>query len=530
MLEGGLGGLLQERLYIYSMPLIATFALAGLASFDRAPRSVKALTIIAPLVLLAAVSRYSFPYIPVMDIPWVAAMGTPGVADVLHFDRVRAMISASVLIALMSALLLPLGPRRAQLAMAVFIVAFNVFGIVSSTKKMSVLSTMGRVPTRRVLDWLSANQLRANDTLVIAGPLASFQERHRKLPVDAFFVEWQRRFGLTVIANLQLEAVGRFDVRMAPSPDEIASLLAGGGRLLTATRMTGLTLVGYQYPLYLYAAAPGSSEPVRPLFSVDLTDDLAYAWPYGQPPERQAHMMIAQPIDLPAGRYRAVLNVSAPPSSRLASEFVRPTTGDRLGGSAGNPAEIGSFEFVTPGDSPVQLRVVGRDWRQASFTSGRIEFTAPYREAVAFNNPTGAPMRSSSPLGGSKRTGPTLVQDETLYPECELRSFNDDALAPVHVVDRASAMELRGWSYLVPSSATLQVELRSETQSYALPTEQSQPTASAVSFHVKVPTAAIEPDTYRIHLTRRTGEYSDTCANFWTVTIADPAPAGAIGR
>src|SRR5262249_7552867 len=135
--------------------------------------------------------------------------------------------------------------------------------------KISRLSTNGRPEVVRIMDWLSANGVKPGDTLVLCGDLAYYQEPHRTTPIDQFFAEWHRRLRPSVITEMQLEVTGRFDVRKAASPAEVATLLTPHAYLITATRMAGLHLVSHQHPLYLYTRDTLSSETVRPLYIVD---------------------------------------------------------------------------------------------------------------------------------------------------------------------------------------------------------------------------------------------------------------------
>lgn len=309
-LDTGLNGLVQERLYIYAMPLVAMLAIGGLAAFADAGRAAKISLVAAPLALLLVLSRYSFPYVPVLDIPWVAALGSPGWLDVLHFSKARALWLAAAMACAMAVPMLVLSIRRAQLALALFIVAFNIGVFVSSARKMSVLSTMGRPEITRIADWLSTHQLGPNERLIVCGGLAYFQESHRVTPVDPFFVDWHRRF-FPVHTELQLEAFGRFDLRVAASPEQVSSLMRPGDRLLTATRMTGLRLIGYQFPLYLYTLEPSATEPIRPLYVLDLTAGV-------------------RPVDLLPGEYNLTTGGQEPVRLRISDadrQRVLPTDG-----------------------------------------------------------------------------------------------------------------------------------------------------------------------------------------------------------
>ena len=355
ILDIGLTGLIQERLYIYSMPLVAMLAVGGIASLANAGRVVKVLLVAVPLALLYLLSRYPFAYVPVVDVPWIAALGSPGMLDVLHFDKWRALGLATVLVVATALPLLLLTGRRAQLALALFIVLFNVGVFISSARKMSVLSTMGRPEIVRIAEWLAANQVKPNDKLVVCGGLAFFQEAHHVTEADQFFVAWHRRF-FPVIRELQLEAFGRFDLRVAPSAEQVSVLMAPGDHLVTATRMTGLRLVSYQFPLYLYTREPSSTEPIRPLYVLDLTADV-------------------QPMDLLPGAYRLTLRQGDASANQLTLEVVGERTGTVMASRTG-PLGDRPLAFTTRGGEPVRIRISGPDRRPVLPRDGSLEFVA----------------------------------------------------------------------------------------------------------------------------------------------------------
>src|SRR5207249_3904249 len=110
----------------------------------------------------------------------------------------------------------------------------------------------GRISAERIWTWLSSNHVKPADRLIICGNMAYYEERHRVTPIDHFFLEWHRRFDLSDIMLLQIEALGRYDVRIARYPDQIRTMMRRGDHLLSATRLADLDLVSYQYPYYLY--------------------------------------------------------------------------------------------------------------------------------------------------------------------------------------------------------------------------------------------------------------------------------------
>lgn len=359
-LEAGLTGFLKERLILYSFPIIAIFAVKGIDALGNSSAATKPLLVAVPFVLLGLLGRYAFPYNPVIDIPWASALGSSFWIGVDSFSKIQLTGAAALLILIFCAVLLLIRARWMQIALATFVLGFCVFAFVSSATEMTQLSRRGKSQVDGVVYWLSSNHVNAGDRLILCGRMAYYQERHRSTPFDAFFVNWHERLGFTEIWNFQLETFGRYDVRMAQTVDQLRALLRPGDHLLTATRFTGLDLISYRYPLYLYTARkPLASDP-RPLYTFDITA------------EQVVGKMLSGPIDLPAGNYRATLHVGTNPESQVAIEAVtknRFVIVHREGPSPG----VLAFEFQASGDSPIQF-LLGSEGQARSFQELTLEY------------------------------------------------------------------------------------------------------------------------------------------------------------
>jgi len=214
-----------------------------------------------------------------------------------------------------------------------------------------------------VTNWLASNGLHPDDRLVICGNMAAYQESHRTTLIDDFFIEWQRDFGLTDIAILQIEATGRYDVRIARNPEMIRTLMRPGDRLLSATRITDLDLIGFQYPYYLYTLKKSGVNP-QPLYTIDLTEDVIF--------ERQNYLIIGQPVLLPAGRYRATLYLSAEGSAPLVAEVM---AADAVAAHfEGTLSQLKSFDFTASGNVLLQFRLGGSAIAHGRFHDATVEY------------------------------------------------------------------------------------------------------------------------------------------------------------
>lgn len=377
VLEAGLTGLLKERLFLYALAIVPIFAVRGMAALSASGRLARVLFVVVPLVLLPILALYPFDYNPVVDVPWASALGSAIGWPERSFTRPHLFGLAAFTILAGGIPILWFSTRRIQMALALFFLGFNALAFANSARGMYAMSLAARVPVTRVTNWLHSSQVHSGDRLVICGNMAYYEERHRWTPIDDFFLEWHRRFDLSDLAILQIETVGRFDVRIARNPDQIAELMRPGDRLLAATRMTGLDLVSYQYPYYLYTLRRPSTQPPRPLYIVDISQELAYGWPLGYPPEQQPYLMLGQPVNLPPGRYRARLLVVAGPVGRIKIEVVGQDRDLVAFSLKGKADAIRDFEFCAPGDTPLQFRLSGRGILGASYHDTIVELIHP---------------------------------------------------------------------------------------------------------------------------------------------------------
>jgi len=363
VLEAGMMGFVKERLVLYSIAIMAIFAVKGMESLGEASLPTKLVFVGVPLALLWLVSLYAFPYNPVIDIPWASAIGSFAWKGVATFTKRHMLIVTAFTIVVAAVPMAFLFPRRirSSFAAALILVFFGAI-FASSAKELDELSRAGRIDTVRVTNWLASNGLHPDDRLVICGNMAAYQESHRITPIDGFFIDWQRDFGLTDIAILQIEATGRYDVRIARNPDMIGTLMRPGDRLLSATRITDLQLVGFQYPYYLYTLNKSGGNP-RPLYTIDLTEDVIYG--------RETYLMIGQPVLLPAGSYRTTLYLTAENNAPLVVDVLAANT--MAARFEGTPGQLKSFDFTSPGDAPLQFRLSGKALLHAKFHDATIE-------------------------------------------------------------------------------------------------------------------------------------------------------------
>src|SRR5207253_4519473 len=91
-LEAGMMGFVKERLVLYSILIMAIFAVKGMEDLGAASFLTKFAFVVVPLVLLWLVSLYAFPYNPVIDIPWASAIGSFAWKGVATFTKRHMLI------------------------------------------------------------------------------------------------------------------------------------------------------------------------------------------------------------------------------------------------------------------------------------------------------------------------------------------------------------------------------------------------------------------------------------------------------
>jgi hypothetical protein len=363
-LEAGLTGELRERLFCYSLPIMAIFAVQGVQSWGAAGKTMKALFVTTPLALLWLVSRYPFPFNPAVDVPWASLLGSFAWISVDSFTKFHFMIVTALVIAVGGTMLALLPPRWIQPSLAAFILIFYSSAFASSTKEMAQLSARGINAVDAAVQWLSLEHVNPDDRLIICGRMAYYEERHRSAALDPFFVDWQERFGFNDIWLFQLEAFGRYDVRIAQTPGQIRELARPGDRVLSTTRLSDLGLTAYQYPIYLYTVRKPLTADPRPLYMLDLL------------PEFWHQDLLGPPINLRRGNYRATVSMKPDARARFSVDVVRINNNAVIAHRLVDAVSTSTFDFPAPGDARVQFHLSGIGDR-ASFERLTFAYLGP---------------------------------------------------------------------------------------------------------------------------------------------------------
>ena len=353
-LEAGLTGELRERLFCYSLPIMAIFAVKGVQSWGAAGPRMKAPFVATPVVLLWLVSRYPFPFNPAVDVPWASLLGSFAWISVDSFTKFHFILVAALVIAIAGIALALVPPRWIQASLAAFILIFYSSAFASSTQEMAQLSARGINAVDAAVHWLSLEHVNPDDRLIICGRMAYYEERHRSAALDPFFVDWQERLGFDAIWLFQLEAFGRYDVRIAQTPGQIRELARPGDRILSTTRLADLDLTSYQYPIYLYTVRKPPAADPRPLYMLDLI------------PGYWHNDLLGPPIHLPRGNYRATVSMKPDARAQFSVDVVRIDNNIVVAHrNLDDSMTTSTFDFPAPGDAPVQFHLSGsgdRSW------------------------------------------------------------------------------------------------------------------------------------------------------------------------
>ncbi|MCX6546020.1 MAG: hypothetical protein NTV05_16615 [Acidobacteria bacterium] len=509
ILLGGLTGELDERLFFYSFPLIAMFAVKGTDSLKGSWMSTRALFILVPLLLLIPIYRAAH-YNPVVAVPWVSAVGSFAWVSVDSFSP-RHLITGAVGLVLVAGALILLTPRfRVQRVAAVLVFAFFSLTFVSSAREMFALAGSAGYPVSRITSFLSRSNVNANARLIVCANMAYYQEQHLVTPLDQFFINWHRRFDLSDLFVLQIEALGHYDVRIARYPEQIRTWMRPGDHLLSATRMTDLQLVSYQYPYYLYRLTETLHADPKPIYVIDITEELSYLWPLGLPPAQQVYQMLGQPVNLLAGHYRATFFVRPDPSRPFFAEVERTVGKLVLARRQGSASGVTTFDFATPGDSPLQFRLSGPGMLGAVFKAASVEYLRPFV--------TPLPPAAATGQFVSEPGRPGAIVDPALRLACDFSSINGEGPAPMYTIRRGAPLDFRGeasgpawkpsgerWIELISSRGKL-FYLRTESQ-------------GAHSFRAAGSTSALTPDVYTATVAQVEGDHQVSCVNHWRLTI-----------
>src|SRR5258708_2830678 len=152
VLEAGMMGFVKERLVLYSILIMAIFAVKGMENLGTASLLTKFAFVVVPLVLLWVVSLYAFPYNPVIDIPWASAIGSFAWKGVATFTKRHMLILTAFTIIFGGSAVAFFFARRTQMYAAALILIFFAGTFASGAQENDELTRAGRIGTLSVSD------------------------------------------------------------------------------------------------------------------------------------------------------------------------------------------------------------------------------------------------------------------------------------------------------------------------------------------------------------------------------------------
>src|ERR1700736_3027603 len=130
-IEARLTGMVRERLFLYSFPLIAIAAVAGMERFQRQQRSniwVRYVAPYAPLVFVVLVSLYNYSLpSPAVEAPWAGLLGSYTLHGYVDFANSRFVLNTLGVVLIAPTLWVIIQPHRnSATVLAAFLVLFHV--------------------------------------------------------------------------------------------------------------------------------------------------------------------------------------------------------------------------------------------------------------------------------------------------------------------------------------------------------------------------------------------------------------------
>jgi hypothetical protein len=544
VLEARLTGLIRERLFLYSFPLVAIAAVAGMECFTD-PRSNKGarryLTVYSMLLLVGLVSLYNYPVpSPVVEAPWAGLLGSLTPHGFVDFNNHRLVLDTLGVMLIAATLLLLLPPRGSATALAVFIALFHVSTFLFATRILANWSRIGIASLQPVANWLASSGVEPGNLLFIAGASWDFEGSKAVTPVDEFFRQWVRKEGPYLLLSVQLEALARYDIRVISGAAQIPSHLKAGDVLLIDTRMSEMDLIGERYPYYLYRQRHRSTRLPRPLYTIDMPA-AAFSTPAGKTREDGAIvgrgqgdtgvLAISDGMAFVPGRYRltprlkikvgetVVLAMNVHRTNQVLARFEVPSAG---------PLEA---EVIS--EDPVNFSFYGKNTSDFLFEGLTARFVAA--------NPAPLPAVPVQPAVQFVEEQSSFTTEPRVGLSCFIDSINGAALGPADQARKSDGLHTFGWAYDTRTRSvertTLQVQLVSENNHSYHATAQRNlrpDVASALvapalinsGFRLDAGLQRVPAGWYRMYLIQMENGQPVECSSYRNVVVEEDAPLG----
>lgn len=468
ILDGGLTGWLRERLFIYSLPIMTICAVGGIDTIksERARLGRVLFGVVPFLLLMLLLVAYPFHVSSIIEVPWANALGSFNGADFNLFTKPRLAATASALVVAMSVLLMH--PKcRARVGLSLFVLLFQGLGLLGSSIGLTQWAQVGMRDVGPVMRWLLDNGLEPGDRLLIAGRQSYFEAQRDWSKNEGRFLEWTWHFGLTEALVWRIESLGRYDVRMIPSPTSLLGIARDGDLFITTAAFDDLDLISFRYPLYLYRIPRGSltnSITARyatyvpaEKFYTNVGEKTSSGLIKGSGSGQEGYMVYGPYLPLPAGSYRVSFDVSGAPDAQVSLDVA--SHNKPLERSSTSLGTLSPIDFSTTESSALEYRIIARSASDFVFRGVRIELRN--RPASPLPVPLTAAAASNAPmpveLAGKKRT---------VLESCYIDTINDRPPARSTSIRQHDGLRVAGWAADVRSGAvpdTVYLEFVSST-------------------------------------------------------------------
>ena len=253
VVDGGLTGMLRERLLSFSMPLAAILAVRGFVELRQTGSRCWMLALIAlPVLCLAVLYRYDFHDPSSVEFPWAYSSGAVVLDGLRAFVKSRMVIVSALAVVAMLAVCCCWQRRTAGRAMAGSILLFHLATFITASALLSSGNTVNMGIIAPMKDWLVHNSAGFDQSVLVASTPAYYEGRLPNVSQTGVFEECMGGRHIDPFTLWQMETYLRWDVRTVCGPADVARYGRPGEILLTEHEVEGPSLVSESGPYRLY--------------------------------------------------------------------------------------------------------------------------------------------------------------------------------------------------------------------------------------------------------------------------------------
>ncbi|MCL4849870.1 MAG: hypothetical protein KJZ78_00625, partial [Bryobacteraceae bacterium] len=177
IVEAGLTGILRERLFSFSFPVIAVIGASG---FQLLRRYKTRGWLIAFCILPAALSLSALmPAFSGMafETPWAYTLGSLKLHGIGDFSRQQLFVTTAFIAVLIPLLMVRLRTAWTEYAFAIFLIGFNLCTFMTTAILLERSTRIGVSALAPVVAWLRSSGVGNYASLVVTAPPAPFEKR-----------------------------------------------------------------------------------------------------------------------------------------------------------------------------------------------------------------------------------------------------------------------------------------------------------------------------------------------------------------